>query len=326
MSYILTLNGQNFVLPEQGETGWANIVNDFFGEIAIGTLQKTGGMFVLTNDVNFGEDFGVRSLYFGSVYATDTDSGTLRLSNSETISWRNGAGDGNLDLYILGDELYFNGSPVASMGIADQLFSSTVPIATSGIIRLGNSDTIEWRNNTDDGNLSLYIDSNDLYFNGVKLNDVGGGVGSITYLQTSGSTPSASGMTSISDFTLPMGGVNEPTVVKFDAFVRYQSDGIGLILGYQAPAGSWVNAQIYIQKTESLSTSASFPLGGTSNSSGSLDGATSNTSGVYVATISGTCILGETSGNFEIQFAASDDGSGISIQPFSSCIYTVLQV
>lgn len=291
-------------------------------------LSTAGGTFALLADTNFGATYGLVSPYFKSTSSNISTTGAVRLANTDTVKWRNGANSADLSLYVSGNNLYFDGTQLngGGGGTADQLISSTTPVATTGVVRLGNVDEINWRDGADSANLSLYVSSDDLYFNGVKLNGNAGDVGSITYNQVSGAISSASGMTAITDFTLPMGGVGEPVTIKFDAFVRYQSDGIGLILGYQAPAGARVNAQIYIQKTETLNVSASFPLGGTSNSSGSLDGATSNTSGVYVATISGTCISGETSGNFEIQFAASDDGSGISIQPFSSCIYTVLQV
>lgn len=67
--------------------------------------------------------------------------------------------------------------PLAAYGAKyfDDVFSSTFRsngsnIATSGVFRLANTETIGWRNNANNGNLLLSVDSSDrLLFNGVLL-------------------------------------------------------------------------------------------------------------------------------------------------------------
>lgn len=62
--------------------------------------------------------------------------------------------------------------------------SPSLPTATAGQIRLGNTDSIEWRNAADTGNIKLFVDSDDvLYFqdNGGPLIDlVANAAGNVT--------------------------------------------------------------------------------------------------------------------------------------------------
>lgn len=117
MSYVLVVNGQNYTLPSVGETNWAANVNAFFTALSTTTLQKSGGAFTLTSDIDFGSSFGVMAEYIKSNTPNVSSSGVLRMAVSDTISWRNQANTGNLDLYVSGDALMFNGSAVATTGI-----------------------------------------------------------------------------------------------------------------------------------------------------------------------------------------------------------------
>lgn len=53
----------------------------------------------------------------------------------------------------------------AVTNLLEQFTASSLPLADDGQIRLGNTDTIEWRNNADSDNVSIYVDTDDkLYY------------------------------------------------------------------------------------------------------------------------------------------------------------------
>lgn len=109
-----------YIIPTPGEEDWGQNVTDFLVAIPDGCLQKTGGTFTLTDDVDFGTVHGLKAAYFAGRSATIADAGTVRLSNTETIRWRNFANGGN---NILGtntsDQLTYNGSPLEFNALAD---------------------------------------------------------------------------------------------------------------------------------------------------------------------------------------------------------------
>ena len=89
-------------------------------------LQKAGGNFTLTADVNFGPNFGLLSAYFTSRSANPAASGVFRLANTDRIAFRNAAN--NADLLFGPDasnNLTWNGAIIASA-------SGVVPIAAGG--------------------------------------------------------------------------------------------------------------------------------------------------------------------------------------------------
>jgi hypothetical protein len=59
-------------------------------------LQKAGGNFTLTADVNFGPSFGLLSQYFTTRTASPSTSGVFRLADGDSIGWRNHANSGNV--------------------------------------------------------------------------------------------------------------------------------------------------------------------------------------------------------------------------------------
>lgn len=68
--------------------------------------------------------------------------------------------------FTLGADVDFG----SSFGLEGPYFkSSSASIATSGVLRLANSDTIVWRNNADSGNVALGLSTDTLQWNGVNL-------------------------------------------------------------------------------------------------------------------------------------------------------------
>lgn len=118
MSLNVTLNGSVYIIPETGEVGWGGNTTSYLVAIAAGTLQKTGGSFTLSSEIDFGASFGLKSLYYKSRSANVAAAGILRLNNnSDSINWRNAANSADLSLFPNASNLLtFNGSTVYVIG------------------------------------------------------------------------------------------------------------------------------------------------------------------------------------------------------------------
>ena len=148
MSQNITLNGNVYIIPDVGETGWGQNLTNYFVAIPAGVLQKSAGLFTLTADVDFGANFGVKSLYYKTETANDAASGQVRLAKTDTVSWRNNANGADLALGINGsDVLTFNGNVVPSApssyvasitGTANQVVAS----AATGAVTLSLPQSI----------------------------------------------------------------------------------------------------------------------------------------------------------------------------------------
>jgi hypothetical protein len=128
MSQTVLFNGSNYTIPDVGDNNWGQNVTDYLVGIANGSLQKTGGAFSLTGDVDFGSSFGLKSLYYKSRTASGAQSGVMRLARTDSVAWRNQADGADLLLGVdSSNRLTFNGVV---------LESDTLP---SGQIFVGNA-------------------------------------------------------------------------------------------------------------------------------------------------------------------------------------------
>lgn len=136
MSVPLTINGAVFNYPVNFDTGWGIDATGWAQAVTAGMLQKAGGTFALTADVNFGASFGILSKYFTSRTANPSTVGTVRLASADAgIGFRNNANSGNLILTTdASDNLLYNGhiiggsaaGPVTSItGTANQVIASS---------------------------------------------------------------------------------------------------------------------------------------------------------------------------------------------------------
>lgn len=118
MSTNVTLNGSTYAIPAVGDSNWGTVLSNYFIAISTSTLQKTGGTFTLTADVDFGATYGLKSTYFKSRATNPASAGSVRLGNAELIKWRNAANAADLGLTVsAGDLLQFNGSSLAISGL-----------------------------------------------------------------------------------------------------------------------------------------------------------------------------------------------------------------
>lgn len=109
-SVTVTVNGSNHTIPQTNERGWGASVTAWIQAISQYTLQQNGGSFPLSNDADFGANFGLKSKYFQTRNANPAQSGIIRLSNADSISFRNSANTADLNLNLTTDKLYFNAS------------------------------------------------------------------------------------------------------------------------------------------------------------------------------------------------------------------------
>lgn len=118
MSTNLTINGVVYAFPETGEENWGDVVTAWATAVSNGLLQKSGGNFTLTADIDFGASFGIKSLYLKQRTGTISDDGFIRcVSNNTTgdLAWRNAANSQNNKLYVnASDNLIYekNGTPI----------------------------------------------------------------------------------------------------------------------------------------------------------------------------------------------------------------------
>jgi hypothetical protein len=116
-SVTVTVNGSNHTIPQTNERGWGAAVTAWIQAISSYTLQPTGGTFTLTNDVDFGGSYGLKTSYLSTRTANPSTSGLLRLAKTDSIGWRNNANGGNLLLTIdASDNLNFNGDVLTTKG------------------------------------------------------------------------------------------------------------------------------------------------------------------------------------------------------------------
>lgn len=113
MATTYTINGVALSFPTTADENWGANVTAWAGAVSTGLLQKAGGLFTLTADVDFGANFGLKSLHFSSRTASAAAGGILRLARTDAIRWRNVADDNDHELTVDGsDNLVWNGSLV----------------------------------------------------------------------------------------------------------------------------------------------------------------------------------------------------------------------
>lgn len=143
MSTPITFNGVAYSVPAYNDSGYAQGAGNlsaYLIAIASGTLQKTGGIFALTADANFGNSFGLISLYYKSTTANVATAGQIRLARIDTIDWRNQANAANLALGVNStDQLTYNGVPILTS--AGGAFVSAIVGTTNQVLANGTSGT-----------------------------------------------------------------------------------------------------------------------------------------------------------------------------------------
>jgi hypothetical protein len=148
MPIPLTVNGTTYQYPVPGDTGWGLQATSWAAAITEGVLQKTGGLFLLQSDLDFGPDYGLYAKFFSSNAPGYAQSGVFRMENTGDIAWRNATDTADILLSVNTDgKLIFNGSiieagAVSSVGVSANsgVIVSNSPITSSGVIDLNLSN------------------------------------------------------------------------------------------------------------------------------------------------------------------------------------------
>lgn len=145
MAQSVSLNGVAYSIPDVSDTDWGSSLTSYLTAIPSSVLQKTGGSFTLTSDVDFGASKGLLSVYIKSKAAAPASSGVIRLGNTEAVSWRNAANSADLPLVVTaGNALQFNSvSLLLSGSVVNADISNSAAIAYSKLNLAGsilNSD------------------------------------------------------------------------------------------------------------------------------------------------------------------------------------------
>lgn len=89
MAINLTVNGVSYSYPQTGDANWGTGATGWAQAVTSGMLSLSGGSFSLTSQVDFGLNFGIKSLYILSETALPALSGVIRLANADSIAFRN---------------------------------------------------------------------------------------------------------------------------------------------------------------------------------------------------------------------------------------------
>ena len=104
-----------------------------------------------------------------SASASPAQSGVVRLANSDNIAWRNNANNGDLTLGLSGaafgnrpaDMFVFNPGSTGLLAAFLSSASTSIP-AVGGFARMASGDSISWRNNANNADVSFSKTANDL--------------------------------------------------------------------------------------------------------------------------------------------------------------------
>lgn len=138
MASNVTFNGTVYTVPAEGDSNWGTNVTNYLIAIASGCLQKTGGTFTLTSEIDFGASYGIKSLYIKSRATNPASAGQIRLGNTESIKWRNAANNADVDLTVnASNALQFGGTSLTLSGsIVNADINAAAAIALSKLAAL----------------------------------------------------------------------------------------------------------------------------------------------------------------------------------------------
>lgn len=113
MSFIATIAGTAYTLPTEGDNNWGQPTSSWMAAVSTELLQRTGGLFALSAEVDFGANFATVQAYLKSRTANIASAEFIRMARTDAIAWRNEANDGNLLLAVNSSNLLtFDGNVI----------------------------------------------------------------------------------------------------------------------------------------------------------------------------------------------------------------------
>jgi hypothetical protein len=144
MATIVSFNGSSYSIPANGDSNWGANVSSYLIALASGTLQRSGGTFTLTAELNFGTSFGLKSLYYKSTATNPSSAGVFKLGNNESIGWRNAGNTADFLLKVnASDALQYDSKTFLFSGeIVNADISASAAIALSKLAALTTSKAL----------------------------------------------------------------------------------------------------------------------------------------------------------------------------------------
>lgn len=158
MSIPLTINGVTYTYPETDDQRWGPDSTNWAAAVTSGMLQKSGGLFQLLAEADFGATYGLKSVYYKSRTANVASAGQIRLANADTIKFRNSGNSADLAFQPGSADAIpqWNSIDLVNLSTAQTLTSKTLTapviatIVNSGTLTLPTStDTLVGRATTD---------------------------------------------------------------------------------------------------------------------------------------------------------------------------------
>jgi len=148
MTIPLVVNGITYDYPQVGNEQWGVDATNWASAVTSTMLQKTGGLFTLSTEVDFGATAGIKALTYKDRSTNPATTGEVRLGNTSCIVWRNNGNDGNLPLCVGADDMLdFNGVDLVDVSSTQTLTNKTLtdPVITGGIsgIALDDLDDVD---------------------------------------------------------------------------------------------------------------------------------------------------------------------------------------
>lgn len=200
----VTFAGENFNIPTvRGDSPWTGL-SDLAVDLAGKAISTAGGSYTLTGaDINFGATYGLISTYYKSRSSNVASAGQIRLANTDTLKFRNGANDADLSVSISANRLAFEGSKLIIAGAAEIVNADISAAAAIAYSKLNLSGSIV----NADINAAAAIAYSKLSLTGSIVNADIGGAAAIAYSKLAALTASralvsdGSGVVSVSAVT-----------------------------------------------------------------------------------------------------------------------------
>lgn len=144
MSLPLEVNGTDYNYPETGDTNWGSQATLWASAVTVGMLQRAGGAFTLTAEVDFGATYGMLAAYYKSKGTNLSLTGAVRLARTDTIGFRNQANSADLALGVSASNvLQFNGEDIIAGSIVNADIDAAAAIAFSKMAALTASRALQ---------------------------------------------------------------------------------------------------------------------------------------------------------------------------------------
>jgi hypothetical protein len=141
-SVTVTVNGTSYTIPQTNEKGWGTNVTSWIQGISSASLYPNSGTFTLGAELDFGANYGIKSLYYKSRSSNVASTGKIRLANTDDIVFRNSGNSGNLILTPGASDglINYNGVPLVTTTASQTLTNKTVDVSANTFTNIANSN------------------------------------------------------------------------------------------------------------------------------------------------------------------------------------------